>query len=61
MMKFSDVVTTDEWFKPEDLKQLEESVLNPQLIEVTDVNKFLADLRERAEAAGVVYPDDNNT
>lgn len=58
-MKFSDVVTKDDFFKPEDLKQLEEAVLNPQWSEPMDPEDFLAELREMAESKGVKFPDED--
>jgi len=49
-MKFADIAT-ENLFEDEDLKQLEESVANPNWSEPMDVNDFITRIRQDADAS----------
>lgn len=49
-MKFADIAT-ESLFEDEDLKQLEESVTNPNWSEPMDLNDFIADIKQVDDAS----------
>jgi hypothetical protein len=49
-MKFADIAT-ENLFEDEDLKQLEESVANPNWSEPMNVNDFITRIRQDADAS----------